>query len=151
MQAQRPRAVPVLGIAILALAVAFTTVSCGDDAGAGTTEVMSAIAYMDAAGLHEIDESVKANTIPGNAQSTAEKLQAVALLTDWPTGDLDKMATNLAKIFGDMSAALEGEKPDMARVSEAVRKAHDAEHDFSHEVWNHLYKEAGLGGHEDTH
>ncbi len=153
MHAHALRTVPVLGIVLTALAVAFTAVACGGDSEeTSTADVISAISIMDSAGLHEIDESIDNDkTIPGDAQSTAEKLQAIALLTEWPTKDLETQATNLAKILGEMASALDSENPDMAKVAQAVQKAHDAEHDFSHEVWKHLHEEAGMGHSDGGH
>lgn len=145
--------------AMLALAGAFFVAACGDDdddggaaEGHGSTDsVLNAILYLDSAGLHGIDESINdEGEIPANAQTIARKAETVTRLTEWPE-DLQASADTLADVFATMVAALEGEEPDMAAAGEAAKSAHDVEHDFSAEVWEYLYHEAGVeaggGGH----
>lgn len=135
-----PAALAVLGAALLA--------SCGgdDSSAGGNAEVINAVSIMDKAGLHELDESINTKKeIPADAESTVRQLQAVTTLTKWPDS-LQSQADALAKIFGEFAAAVAGEKPDIAKAGAASKKAHDAQHDFSHDVWMHLYEEAGMSG-----
>jgi len=120
--------------------------ACGgdDDDDDDAADVANAISILDNAGLHEIDESIKNDReIPADAKSTVQKLQAVTELTDWPD-ELQAEADALADIFGEFVTALSPATPDLDRAAEASKKAHDAEHEFSHEVWKHLYEEAGI-------
>ncbi len=150
------RRMPLLALfASLLVLAALAGAACGgdDDSGGGNAEVINAINIMDKAGLHDLDTQISTNkTIPSNASTTFQQLQSVALLTEWPTKDLETKAKALAAIFGEAAAATGASTPDMAKAGEASKKAHDGEHDFSHEVWEHLYEEAGVtaggGGHD---
>lgn len=150
------RRMPLLALfAALLVLAALAGAACGgdDDSGGGNAEVINAINIMDKAGLHDLDTQISTNkTIPSNASTTFQQLQSVALLTEWPTKDLETKAKALAAIFGEAAAATGASTPDMAKAGEASKKAHDGEHDFSHEVWEHLYEEAGVtaggGGHD---
>ena len=116
----------------------------GDSDASRDAQVLNAINILDKAGLHEIDESIKdKKEIPANARTTAQQLQAVTAITEWPD-DLQSQADALAKIFEELAAALDGDNPDMAKAADASRKAHDGQHDFSHEVWKHLYEQGGV-------
>jgi hypothetical protein len=121
----------------------------GSGAAGSTLDVVSAIDFIDGAGLHGIDVSInEEDEIPASAASTARKVQAVTLLAAWPA-DLQGAATTLAGIFGTLAEALEAEEPDMAAAGEAAKNAHDAQHDFSHDVWAYLQEEAGIEAHGD--
>ncbi len=139
--------------AVLAV-VALGAVACGDsgDDASSEPDVINAINILDKAGLHDLDTQIGTNkTIPSNASTTYQQLQSVTLLTEWPTKDLQTKAKALAAIFGEASAATGGSTPDMAKAADAAKKAHDGEHDFSHEVWDHLYEKAGIKGADDGH
>ena len=148
----RRRTLAVL-LTILALVAAISAVACGDsDSSSTEPEVINALNILDKAGLHDIDTQIGANkTIPSNASTTFQQLQAVTLLTEWPTKDLQTQAKALAAIFGEAAAATDGANPDMTAAAAASKKAHDGEHDFSHEVWDHLYEKAGIKGADDGH
>lgn len=133
-------------------AVAATACSDSDGGSSADTDVINAINILDKAGLHDLDTQIGTNkTIPSNASTTFQQLQTVTLLADWPTKDLETKAKALAAIFGEAAAATDGTNPDMTRAAEASKKAHDGEHDFSHEVWDHLYEKAGIKGADDGH
>jgi hypothetical protein len=142
----------ILLVSLTAMAVlaSLAFVACGDDdddgdsGTSGNAEVLNAISIIDGAGMHGIDESINTDkTIPTTARTTAQKMQAVANFTAWPA-DLESQGKALAGIFGELAAALEGESPDLTKAGEAAKKAHDAQHDFSHDVWEHLYKAGGV-------
>ncbi len=156
------RRLPVIGLAALAVTSMALLGACGDDdddaeaAGADTSNavsVVSGISFLDKAGLHDIDTSInEEKTVPGDARTTALKAASVTKLTAWPA-DLQDEASALGQIFAEMAAALDGDSPDMAAAGAAATKAHDAQHDFSHEVWQWVYGEAGIetgeeGGHD---
>ena len=132
-------------LAALLLAVGIFASACSDDSGGGgNAEVINAINIMDKAGLHDIDESINNDKeIPANALTVARQVRAVIALTEWPD-DLQSQADALEKIFEEFETVLAAEQPDMAKAAESSKKAHDAEHDFSHDVWAHLYEEAGI-------
>ena len=131
--------------------------ACGDDDdsadshASGNAEVLSAISIIDSAGIHEIDESINTDkTIPPTAKVTADKVHTILNLTAWPN-ELKPQANALAELFGDLSAALDGDNPDLAKAGEATKKAHDGYHEFSHEVWQHLYAAAGIKASSEMH
>jgi len=141
-----------LAVALGALA-AVALVACGDDdaQGGGAAGIISAITFIDGAGLHDIDTSINEDkTIPAAARSTALKLQTVALLTEWPA-ILAADGKAMAGIFGEMAAALDGDDPDVVKAGAAAKKAHDGAHDFSGRVWTYLKAEAGIEGSDDHH
>ncbi|MGE3074931.1 MAG: hypothetical protein AB7N24_02280 [Dehalococcoidia bacterium] len=147
-------------MAAIALLGAVALAACGDDDDDGgnstasaNAEVLNAIAYIDAAGIHGINESITTDkTIPPTAKATADKVQTVLNITTWPK-DLQPQAKALSAIFADMSASLEGDSPDLAKAGDASTKAHDGYHDFSHAVWDYLYEQGGVAdpdaGHAD--
>lgn len=150
------RSAPLLAfLALLALAGALLFVACGDDddddngtghAAVDNDAVLNAVLFLSGAGLHDIDDAINDDkTIPANARTVAQRAQTVTLLTTWPE-DLQASATALAAIFGEMAAALDGENPDLVVAGAAAKKAHDAEHDFSADVWAHLHAAAGIEG-----
>lgn len=140
-------------LTILTLVAAVSAAACSDgDSGSTEPEVINALNILDKAGLHDIDTQISTNkTIPSNASTTFQQLQTVTLLTEWPTKDLQTKAKALAAIFGEAAAATDGANPDMAAAAAASKKAHDGEHDFAHEVWDHLYEKAGIKGADDAH
>lgn len=143
-------------VALAALAsLAFA--ACGDDddssdsGPSANAEVLSAINIIDTAGIHEIEESINTDkTIPPTAKVTADKVHTVLNLTNWPN-ELKPQANALAALFGEMSAALDGDKPDLAKAGAITKKAHDGYHEFSHEVWQHLYAAGGIKASSGAH
>jgi hypothetical protein len=145
LHSKRNIAVVAAGLCLVALAaVAFSACGGDDDGGPRESGIIIAITTLDKAGLHGIDTSISTDKIiPATARTTALQLQAVTLLTEWPK-EMRGAAKALAAVFGEMAAALDGDKPDLAKAGAAVKKAHDAEHDFSHLAWDYLYAKAGI-------
>lgn len=137
----------------LLLAGTLLAASCrDDDSSGGDAQVLNAINILDNAGLHDIDDAINEDRqIPANARTTVQRLQALTNLTEWPTSDLESQADALEKIFKEFAAALDGENPDMARAGEASTRAHDAEHEFSHDVWEYLYEKGGVEVGSESH
>ncbi|HMO53008.1 MAG TPA: hypothetical protein PJ994_00760 [Tepidiformaceae bacterium] len=147
-------------IALVALTGGALFAACGDDddddnghsgSNAQNAEVLNAILFLSGAGLHGIDDSINdEGVVPANARLVAQRAEAVTRITNWPD-DIKPQAAALADIFKEMAAALEGDSPDVAAAGAAAKRAHDAEHDFSNLVWDHLFHEAGVessgGGH----
>lgn len=133
--------------AVTAVATAIFAAGCGssgDSDEAKNAAVLNSINILDSAGLHGIDDAINMDKeIPANARTTAQKLQAVTALTEWPE-ELEDDAEALEATFAEMVTALTGDNPDMAKAGEAAAKAHDVEHDFSAAVWAHLYEEADV-------
>lgn len=130
-------------LAVIALGFA----ACGgdDDNKSENASIVNAIAYLDGAGLHEIDESINLNQkIPATARTTVLHMQTAVLLTGWPS-ELLAPAKKLAALLGDLALVLNAETPDLAKVSASSTAAHAAWHDFSQAVWSHLQAEAGIG------
>lgn len=145
------------GLACGALVVvAVLAAACGGqwrEGGSREGEVAAAIDFLDKGGLHGMDESINTRKeVPANARATLLHLQAVTKLTDWP-GDFDDAAEDLARTFGELAALLESDNPDLAKAGELAKKAHDDQHDFSHDVWEWLMDESEIdsGSEEDSH
>jgi hypothetical protein len=149
---RRPLLAAMFSVPLVAGAGLFAASCNSDDSGDGDTAVISAISILDSAGLHDIDDAIsEEQEIPATAKATAQKLQAVMELTEWPS-ELEDDAEALSAIFAEMVTAVDGESPDLAKAGEAAKKAHDAHHEFSHDVWAYLYEEAGIaGGEGDGH
>ena len=88
--------------------------------------------------------TLAAGTIPPTAQVTAERMQTVLLLTDWPSVTLKADARQLATKLATLAAALTTDSPDMKAASAAAHDAHDREHLFSTAAWNYLETQAGV-------
>ena len=148
------RRLPLIGLlaAILGIA-AMASVGCGSDKDSSSDgAVLNAITVIDKAGLHDLNTQIETSkTIPSNASTTYQQLQTVTLLTEWPTSDLKTKGKELAAIFGEAAAEVDGTNPDMAKAAAASKKAHDGYHEFSHDVWNYLYGKAGIKGAGDAH
>ena len=67
----------------------------------------------------------------------------MTLLTDWPK-DLKEPAKKVATAFGELAAALDSDKPDLAKASTAAHEAHEVAPVCSRTVWAHLQAEAGV-------
>ena len=138
----------VSAIAMVALA------ACDDaaeDRSPDDASIVAAISLLDDAGFHGIDDAInQEKKIPATARTTTVRMQTLTRLTAWPTVELEAQATALDALLGELASALEGESPDVAVAGEAARKVHDAQHDFSGAVWEHLYGAADIGG-EDGH
>ena len=136
------------------LALALIGGACSDDSDSSDDiNTIAAINILDKAGLHDIDTSIGTNgKVPANASSLAAQLQTTVLLANWP-GTLKDQATKLAAVFGTLaSATADGDKSDLKKATEAAHNAHEAQHDFSHAVWDYLQKKAKVGataGHDD--
>jgi len=134
--------VAILVLASLALSLAACT--SADDPNESNAAIISAMDILDKAGLHVIDDSLnKEGKVPADARTKALHLQTVVLLTKWPK-EFSGQAKTLAKIFGDLAKSLDGDSQDVKKAGEDAKKAHDAAHDFSRDVWAHLQSEAGI-------
>jgi hypothetical protein len=127
------------------LAVAFSACSSSSTSEATkNANAISAISILDNAGLHATAASIAGGTVPPTAQTTAQHLQTVLLVTEWPTSQLKDDAGKLAAKMGAMAQSLNTDKPDMKAAAAAADAAHEGEHDFSHEVWDYLTGKAGV-------
>ena len=141
-----------IALTVILVIVALGFGACGGESGGDqNTAVISAINILDTAGLHDIETSInEKGEIPASARTTALKMQTVVALTEWP-GELEQEANALGAILAEMAKALDGDKPDVKAAGAAAKKAHDAEHDFSGKVWEHLMEEAGIAGRTAPH
>lgn len=136
--------------------VALMLNACGgrfEEGGSAEGEIASALDFLDKAGLHGIDTSInEKREVPATARTTALRLQSVTRLTDWPgDDDLDERGEALARTFGELAAVLEADQPDLEKAGQLAKKAHDDQHDFSHDVWEWIMDEAGIdSGPEET-
>ncbi len=147
-------------LALFALAslplLALVASACGgddDDSATATSSAsgeITAVIFLDNAGLHDIDEAINdTKEVPANARTSVLKAAAVLRNTDWPA-DHEADAESLAKTMVELAEALQAEPVDMAKAGELAAKVHDDAHDFTSAIWNELYEAADLpvaGGH----
>ncbi|MFN0094946.1 MAG: hypothetical protein ACKVVT_09225 [Dehalococcoidia bacterium] len=146
-----PRA---LAGAVLAASAAFLLAACdeGSASNGDALQVASAVNLLDSAGLHGIDDSInKDQKVPATAKTAAQKAATVTRLTSWPTKNLRDTAEDLADTLEELATVLDAEQPDLKKAGELAKKAHDLEHDLSHDTWAHLYEEAGIAKEDDDH
>lgn len=126
-----------------------------DDHAVDPSAVLATITILDKGGLHDLDTALNTDRqIPASARTNVLHLQTATKVTRWPEGELSNDAATLADIFGELAHALDGDKPDIAAAGALAKKAHEAEHDFSHAAWEYLDSQAGLkpvteGAHSD--
>lgn len=120
------------------------TVSTAAETAAKNAAAISAVNILDNAGLHQFDVTLAAGTVPPTAQVTAERMQTVLLLTDWPSAALKGDAQQLATKLAAMATALNTDSPNLKVAGAAAHDAHDTEHLFSTAVWNYLEGQAGV-------
>lgn len=140
------------GLVIFVLAVS-AACSSGSSGAKEESGVIAGVAYLDAAGLHEIDESINNNkTVPATARTVALKSAAVIRNTEWPTEN-KTAARNVADTMVALAEELDKENIDMVKAGELAKKMHEDSHEFAEEVWNVLYGKANLPvtphGHDD--
>src|SRR5215213_238492 len=94
-------------VGALALISSAAIVACSGDSGSSTdADVINAITIFYGAGLHALDEAINNDKqVPATARTTAQKMQTVLLLTEWPS-DLDDDAQTLADTFAELAAVL---------------------------------------------
>src|SRR5207249_3387123 len=142
----------LLAAVVVIVAMTATLIAaCGDDdaskastAGSGDSPaaIAAAITLLDQVGLHDIDTQLSSGKVPPTAQTAATHAQPVLLVTSWPA-ELRGQATTLAATLGTLAKGLDTDKPDLKAVAAAATRAHNDEHDFSHNTWAWLAKKAG--------
>lgn len=145
--------IPSIAAVALVLALALAAAACDETSDRGRYDgVVNSVAILDSAGVHEIDESVNTQQqIPATARTTFLHLETVLRLTRWPAGTLTEDSNTLADLFRDAAAAMDTDTPDLKVVGGLTNKAHEALHDFTHNVWDYLESKAGVhAGHEQA-
>lgn len=142
----RPRWPALAALAACALLLALLAAACDETTSRGKYDSMiQGITILDGAGLHAIDQSINTDKkVPPTAQTTYQHLEAITRLTAWPSGDLTQESNKMADIFRDAANALNTDRPDMAQAGKLANEAHEAEHDFSHKIWDYLQGKAGV-------
>ena len=123
---------------------ATATVNTAAETAAKNAAAISAVNILDNAGLHQFDVTLAAGTVPPTAQVTAERMQTILLLTDWPSATLKADAQQLATKLAAMATALNTDSPNMKVAGAAAHDAHETEHLFSTATWNYLEAQAGV-------
>jgi hypothetical protein len=113
------------------------------DADQQVLNVATAVRMMDEAGFHDTEDSIAAGEIPGDAGSTALKMQAVIIATDWP-GDLEDQADELAQVMAEAAVAYDA--GDAAAALPHAEAVHDVEHEFSSAAWSWIGEQTGVDG-----
>lgn len=133
----------ITGLVVSMLAVS-AACSSGSSGAKEESGVIAGVAYLDAAGLHDIDESINTNkTVPATARTVALKSAAVVRNTEWPSAN-KTAARNLADTMVALAEELDKENVDMAKAGELAHKMHEEAHDFTDAVWNELYGKVNL-------
>ncbi|MGD9932248.1 MAG: hypothetical protein AB7T37_00880 [Dehalococcoidia bacterium] len=141
---------PALAAGLVLAMAGLVAAACGSG---GTDPSMAAIAgitYLDSQPFHEFEvELTEKGTVPATAGTVARKAQAVLELTDWPSA-VESDAKKLAALMGTFADEVEKDTVDVEAAKKASTDAHNAWHEFSHNVWDHLQEEAGVAsGHGD--
>jgi hypothetical protein len=144
----------VTGVALTLLAVGYQTPTvAADDAEMAHTmamkaQVMHTIYMLDSSGLHAIDESTHAGTIPAGALGTVRRARIMTQATEWP----DALKDQAAGLVNDMKA-LEAtlQKEDAAGSADLAAKVHDGGHDLSAAVYTWLDTGTGPSMSEHSH
>lgn len=134
----------ILGVAGLLAA------ACGSDSTDTTAAAIAGITWLDAQPFHEFEvELSEEGTVPATAATIARKAQATLELTDWPS-PLQSDARKLSALMDAFADELEKDTVDIEAAKKASTDAHNAWHDFSHNVWDHFQEKAGVStGHGD--
>lgn len=98
-------------------------------------QVASTTYQLDKAGLHDIEESSKAGSIPAGALGEVRRARIAVQSTDWPES-LKARATEQVTIMKSLEEAIRTE--DAAKVVEPAGKSHDNGHDLSAAVYTWL-------------
>lgn len=102
--------------------------------------VISAVQVVDGAGLHAMEDALKAGDLKAGYLGAARRTRLTVAATTWPA-ELQAGARELAHDLENLQRALEIE--DVAAAAEAATAAHDSGHDLSSAVYTWLAKEAG--------
>lgn len=109
------------------------------------TSMIAALQTLSSASLHEIDEQAGAGQVPEAGTSGIEAALIATAGTQWPE-ELQDMASELQTALETLLEAMSSEDP--ATIAGPAANAHDAWHDFDHEVKAHLRELAGLPAEE---
>ena len=102
------------------------------DSAAQRAQVITVVYQLDTAGLHDIDESLQAGSIPSGALGRVRRARIVAQSVMWPDG-LRTTATQLVGQLTQLESALRDE--DVERARGPAHAAHDGEHDVSDQAY----------------
>ena len=120
--------------------------ACSSDSSDPNMAAIAGITYLDSQPFHEFEvELTDEGTVPATAATVARKAQAVLELTDWPSA-VKSDAEKLAALMDTFADELEKDTVDIEATKKASTDAHNAWHEFSHNVWGELQGEAGVGG-----
>ena len=103
--------------------------------------VALATRVMDEAGFHEVQESIAEGEIPAEAATTALRMRALVLATDWPDPLADG-AEQLATTLADAAAVYDVGDPASALPN--AESVHDTQHEFSGLTWSWIGEETGV-------
>jgi hypothetical protein len=91
-------------------------------------QVMAVTFQLDKSGLHDIDVSLTAGTMPAGALGNVRRARIATQATDWPES-MQGMASDLAGHMIELEEALRAE--DVTRAAPLAKKVHDLGHDVS--------------------
>ena len=98
-------------------------------------QVMAVIFMLDTAGLHALDDSLTAGTLPAGALGTIRRARTAVLATDWPA-PLSERANELVRRMAELEGELRAE--DVAAAAPHGHEVHEVEHDLSALVYDWL-------------
>jgi hypothetical protein len=105
-------------------------------------QVMTAMYALDNAGLHGIDESVAAGTVPAGSPGAVRRVLIVTRATMWPA-ELQETTSALAENLAKLQEALRDE--DVERAKDPAHEAHELGHQLSDQVYTWLGNQAAMG------
>jgi hypothetical protein len=91
-------------------------------------QVLAVIYQIDTVGLHDLDESVEAGTIPSGSLGRVRRSRIAVEAVAWPEG-LRETANKLKEHLNQLESAVRDENVDAAK--DPAHEAHDVGHDLS--------------------
>ena len=92
-----------------------------------------AVTYqLDTTGLHDLDESLAAGTMPAGALGKIRRARIATMATDWPD-EMRELAGKLGNHMTELEEALRAE--DVGRAAPRAKEVHEVAHDLSAAVY----------------
>jgi hypothetical protein len=98
-------------------------------------QVIATIYHLDKSGLHALDESLAAGTIPSGALGNVRRARIAAMATDWPEPTRET-ARKVIDAMGELETALRAE--DVEKAAPLAKDVHEHEHDLSAATYDWL-------------
>lgn len=111
-------------------------------------QVVAAITFLDAAGVHAMDIAITGGEIPAGSLGKVKQAAAISAAVKWPTElreDSRALATNLKALSAAIAAG------NASAAADPAKAVHDGEHDLSKKIYAWLGEMGGDHGAEASH